>query len=374
MKKALILFVVWWVALNLFAVGVFFRFRITEPDTAYGWIPPESGFFPARWMGFVDLHMRWDSGFFVWIAADGYYPDNAAFLPLYPWLTRAVERMLVWMTGHDFDWWDWSTVAFVVANLSAAVACVLMAGLARLDYDEPTALRAALFLLLFPAAFFLTTVYSEPLFVALALASFYAARRGRWWLAGLLGGLTALTRAVGVMLLLPLAVEYIQQRRTWRPGWDALGLLLVPAAFLGFHWLLRAQGLSFFDTQANRFGRPLVLAGWNALVTHAAYAGNHPPALVNLALDLAVTLFVLGVSVVACWKVRLSYGLWGILVVLAPALTGPTTVRYALPAFVVPLACARWGRNPWIERAYVGLGAMLLGYYTMLFVQGYWAG
>ncbi len=374
MKKALILFTVWWVVLNLFAVGVFFRFRITEPDTAYGWIPPESGFFPAYWKGFVDLHMRWDSGFYVWIAADGYYPDNAAFLPLYSGLTWAVERVLAWTTGHDFDWWDWSTVAFVIANLSAAAACMLMAALARLDEDEPTALRAVLFLLLFPAAFFLTTVYSEPLFVALVLGSFYAARRGRWWLAGLLGGLAALTRAVGVVLLLPLAVEYIQPRRHWRLERGALGLLLVPAAFLAFLWMLHAQGLSFFDAQANRFGRPLMLAGWDALMEYAAYAGEHPPALVNLMLDLTVTLLALGISIIACWRVRLSYGLWGVLVVLVPALTGLTTLRYALPAFVVPLACARWGRDPSVERAYVGLGALLLGYYTTLFVQGYWAG
>jgi hypothetical protein len=148
----------------------------------------------------------------------------------------------------------------------------------------------------------------------------------------------------------------------------------VPAAFLVFHWTLRAQGFSFFETQAHRFDRPLALAGWEALVEYAAYARSHPSALVNLALDLGITLLVLGISIVACWKVRLSYGLWGVLVVLVPALTGLTTVRYALPAFVVPLACARWGRNPWVERAYVGLGTLLLGYYTTLFVQGYWAG
>ncbi len=374
MKKALILFAVWWVVLNLFAVGVFFRFRITEPDTAYGWIPPQSGFFPARWMGFTDLHMRWDSGFYVWIAADGYYPENAAFPPLYPWLTRAVERALSWTTGHDFDWWDWSTVAFVVANLSAAAAGGLTFALVRLDENEPTALRATLFLLLFPSAFFLTTVYSEPLFLALVLGSFYAARRGRWWIAGMLGGLAALTRAVGVTLILPLAVEYAQQRRRWRPGREAVGLLLVPAAFLSFLWLLHTQGLSFFETQSGRFGRPVALAGWNALVEYAAYAGSCPSAAVNLTLDAVGSVFVLTVSLVACWKVRLSYGLWGVLTVLAPALTGPTTLRYALPAFVVPVACARWGDNPWVERAYVSLGTLLLGYYTTLFVQGYWAG
>jgi len=67
MKKALILFTVWWVVLNLFAVGVFFRFRITEPDTAYGGERLLPGLLegvrgPAHAMGFWLLRLdrrRW---------------------------------------------------------------------------------------------------------------------------------------------------------------------------------------------------------------------------------------------------------------------------------------------------------------------------
>jgi hypothetical protein len=374
LAKPLLIFLVWWVLVNLLATAAFFRYRLTEPDTALAWIPPESGFFPARWQGFVDLHMRWDSGFYVWIAADGYYPDNAAFAPLYPWLIRAVERPLTWLTGIDFDWWAWSGVAFAVANLSAASVAVLIYVLARVDLGETDALRAVVMMLASPAAFFLTCVYSEALFLALVLAAFWAARLGRWALAGLLGALCALTRVTGVVLLLPLAVEFVQARRDGRSWTALLWLLLIPAALLAFEAMLRARGLSFLATQATRYGRPLALGGWQALVDLAHYAADHPPAMVNLMLDVAANALALVIAIVACWRVRLSYGLFAILALWLPARTGPTTVRYTLPAFVAPLALARWGRNVWIERGALAVGLLLQGLYAALFVQGYWAG
>ncbi len=82
----------------------------------------------------------------------------------------------------------------------------------RLDFDRATAARAVLYLLVFPTTLFLSAVYAESLFLALTVAAFYHARRGQWWIAGALGGLAALARPHGVLLALPLAVEYLAQR------------------------------------------------------------------------------------------------------------------------------------------------------------------
>ena len=76
--------------------------------------------------------------------------------------------------------------------------------LVRLDYGSGTALRSVNYYLLMPTAFVLSGVLTEALFAALAMASRYCARRGRWRAAGTAGLLAAFTRPTGLLLLAPL--------------------------------------------------------------------------------------------------------------------------------------------------------------------------
>jgi len=100
---------------------------------------------------------------------------------------------------------------------------------------EEGAMRAAFYLLIFPTGFFLVQVYTEGLFVGLAFAcSGHAAARqvasGR-----LAGAAATLTRAVGVALIIPMALtwfrtgdwldidlEWRQIYYWWRESWQAL--------------------------------------------------------------------------------------------------------------------------------------------------------
>jgi hypothetical protein len=60
---------------------------------------------------------------------------------------------------------------------------------------------------IFPSGFFLLAGYTESLFLALALGTLLAARKQRWWLAGLLGMLATMTRLQGAALALPVLWE-----------------------------------------------------------------------------------------------------------------------------------------------------------------------
>ena len=94
-------------------------------------------------------------------------------------------------------------------------------------------MRAAWFLLIFPTAYFLHIGYTEALFMALVLGSFLAARTERWWLAGLLGGLAALTRVNGLVLMPALPAEALTQWFTIRRGSGGCGWSGWPSAWWG---------------------------------------------------------------------------------------------------------------------------------------------
>jgi hypothetical protein len=148
----------------------------------------------------VDVWARWDSVWFLRIAEHGYGAAEeaaAAFYPLYPLLVGVLGRVLL---GHY-------VLAGVLISLAATLGSFVLLyrlGLPRLGADG--ARRAVLYLAVFPFAVFLGAVYSEALFLFLALAAFALAERGRFLGAGLAAGLAWLTRPLGIALLPPLAL------------------------------------------------------------------------------------------------------------------------------------------------------------------------
>ncbi|HEY8626926.1 MAG TPA: mannosyltransferase family protein, partial [Gaiellaceae bacterium] len=177
-------------------VGAVFAFAAFEPNRH-----PQA----ARWdsplihdLGWpLDLWARWDSVFFVRIAAHGYDAGSAAFFPLYPGAVALLGRAF---GGH-----------YVLAGTVLSLACCLgsfmllhrLAG-ERLGVDG--ARRAVLYLAVFPTALFLQAVYSESLFVLCCLGAFVLAERSRWPAAGVVAGLALLTRPNALALLPPLAL------------------------------------------------------------------------------------------------------------------------------------------------------------------------
>ncbi|MGH7416720.1 MAG: glycosyltransferase family 39 protein, partial [Candidatus Rokuibacteriota bacterium] len=165
----------------------------------------------------LDLWNRWDGPHYLDVAVWGYMEHDPGlsptysqrfdldlfivFYPLYPWLTAALN----WVVHEPL------VSALAVTALASVFVAPLLYRLVRIEEGEGVALRAAWFLLIFPTAFFLHIGYTEALFLALALGSFLAARTDRWWLAGALGGLAALTRVNGLILIPALLVEAATQ-------------------------------------------------------------------------------------------------------------------------------------------------------------------
>ncbi|MCX6372572.1 MAG: mannosyltransferase family protein [Actinobacteria bacterium] len=313
---------------------------------------------------------HWDGVWFIRVAADGYgaHGHSQAFFPLYPLLVRVVAVA----TGHNY----------VVAGLVVSLACYAgaMAVLFKLAHallGPRVALWSVVFISVFPTALFFQAVYSESLFLLLTLLSFWWARRSSWALAGLAGLLAVLARSNGVVLLLPLAVMWWEQRRGSElrlPGGPAAGpapparrlrvssaawLLLVPAGlalYMAYLWWAFGDPLLFSGAQAY-WGRELTLptsAIWRGAVAAvdgvrwvAAHGvgpilgmrlpsgGPDSTVVANL---LEFSSFAAAVALlVACWrKLPAAYTLYALAALLFPLLYS-TTARplYTLPRFII---------------------------------------
>src|SRR3954468_14442973 len=313
--------------------------------------------------------MRWDSVYYLQIAQDGYTQlKQAGFFPFYPLLMSVLDEV----TGS-------TVIAGVLISLAAfTAALVLFQRLAVLETGSaPVARRAVWLLALFPASLFFSAVYTESLFLLLSVGSFYAARRGHWAWAGVLGGLAAATRNVGVMLLVPIALLYLYGPREDRPGErgrfplraDFAWLGLVPlgcAAVAAKMWQPFDDPFTAWTSQESYFGRHfegpfsgVVLGGIKAVED---LFGGLLGSAVNKGALFVVVVAALAVCVAMLRKLPVAYGAYGI-ASLAPALstplsTGPLngSIRYVAVVFPIFLAVAIWleGRR----RATLVLGAI----------------
>ena len=188
--------------------------------------------------GFLDPWHRWDAPHYTDIAVFGYRADDPGnlsapgysqvfpgdldlyivFFPLFPWLIAAVNAVI----GEPI------VSAFIVATVASLFVAPLLYRLVSVDLGHRIGLWTAGFLLVFPTAYFLHIGYTESLFLSLAFGSMWLARTNRWWLAGLLAALAAMTRVNGLILAPALVVEaFLQWRadpeRRLRVAWLAIG-------------------------------------------------------------------------------------------------------------------------------------------------------
>jgi hypothetical protein len=331
----------------------------------------------------VDIWARWDSVWFLRIAEDGYARTEeaaAAFYPLYPLVVGVLGRILF---GHY-------VLAGVVVSLAATLgAFVLLHRLALPRLGDYGAWRAVVYLAVFPFAVFLGAVYSEALFLFLALASFVLAERGRFLGAGAAAGLAWLTRPVGVALLPALAVI---AWRSGRRGRALAELAVAPALFALYPlylWWKVDDPLAFVRAQ-EVWSRELSWAGplgglWDGL--RAGWAGvrqlasgsdstrywsavqDADPdrvAAVNLE-QLAFLVLFAALTVVAWRRFGAPYGVFAALSLAIP-LSVPSErwpllsiPRFGLVVFPFFLALAVIGEPPRRHTAIVAVSAMALG-------------
>jgi hypothetical protein len=241
----------------------------------------------------LDMWYRWDAGFYATIATEGYRwfnnraPDgDMAFLPLYPAAVRAVMAA----SGCGFSPYlsTCATVAgLIVSNIALLAACIILYRLALPGAGTPAALAAVALLLIAPGTIFFSGVYTEALFLLLALLTFYALDRDSFAWAVTFACLAALTRSVGIALV-PALLWVAWARSASAPGararrflttWQTYAALL-PALVFGAYVLvagvLTGNPLAYFSSYEIVWERSLGSAPWDVLL---AYFSGQPVSL-----------------------------------------------------------------------------------------------
>lgn len=348
---------------------------------------------------------QWDGQWYVAIATHGYAaPEITAFFPLYP--------LLVAIFSAPFGAHAAYPVALLVSNAAFLGALFALRALVGARWGEAVAGRAVLYLAVFPTALYTFAPYNESLFLLWSIGCFLALERRRWALAGVLGTLAVLTRAAGILLLVPFAVEWWLAARSGHDGADEPGpsrwmrlrlalthitpvawrraawALLLPAA-LGLYSLYCAltfgDWLAWVHAQAhwNRFSAWPWESVWLQLVGLARAA----PASFYQAhdlLDLGATLLFIGLLVAGWRRLPRAQSLY-LAALLLLALVSPGGVhlhtndpltsnqRFVLEMFpgFITLALVTEGRPLW-RQGIVVVATMLLATLTVVFVLGRW--
>jgi 4-amino-4-deoxy-L-arabinose transferase-like glycosyltransferase len=311
---------------------------------------------------------------------DGYqraYPGDLplyiVFFPLFPWLVGAVNVLL-----HEP-----LVSAFIVSTVASLFVAPLLYRLVRADEGRRVALLAAWFVLIFPTAYFLHIGYTESLFLALVLGSFLAARNDRWWLAGFLGGLAALTRINGLVLIPALAADAwlawdADPEHRIRAEWLAIGLVAVGfVGYLALNLVVYGDAFAFLQIQREHWFKELA-PPWQGIsgVIHFITDSREPiDALKYGWFELSFIVLGLVGTVVAALRFRPSWfawmmGNWLLFTSTSFVLSVP---RYSLTLFPLFAWFALLGRRPAMAVGLSMVSIGLLGYFVSEFAVGRWA-
>jgi hypothetical protein len=329
---------------------------------------------------------KWDSPHYLHIASQGYLNSGEerffiVFLPLYPFLVRMAAKIF-----HSYEW-----AGVAVSHGCLVIAVYYLYRLVNLDYNRRTARCAVLLLLFFPFSFFLGSVYSDSLFLALSIMTFYYLRQTHWLNAGFWGFLAAATRNFGVLLVVPAVIELILSTQVFpklksgdfsgvktvlRKIWFSLLIPLGFGMYLLCNKLVTGDWFKFTVYQREHWSNRFGFFAAN-LVNFWGYATNSKPC-DRIALWIPEIL-AMGLGMVLLFygfykKIRISYLIYMLLYLFT--CTSVTWLlsgaRYLMSLFPIYLLLGLLCNKRNTQLVVLTLSVTLLVFYTMAFVLDYY--
>lgn len=341
-----------------FILGVFITWRLFLFIVAHD-------FSLLPWANFDGVH-------YITIAINGYTFDGR-FFPLFPFLINLISYFF---SGHE----RYLISGFVISNLCFLLALMLLYKLVRKQFSEKIARQSIFFMLIFPTSFFFGSVYSESLFLFLALLSFYFAQKRKWFYASLTGFFLGITRLTGIFILPALIYELLKKEKGDFKRF--LPLLLVPTGlilFAIFNFSKWGDALYFINAHGqlgNSRSVDSIILPFQTIYRYLKILTTIPYYQYEYwiaALELSTFLFAAFLIYIA-WKKKINPGflIFSLFSFLAPVLTGtfsglPRYVVTIFPIFIV-LALIK---SKIFKLIYIVISPILLVIFLTLFTKGY---
>lgn len=307
----------------------------------------------------LDAGVRNDSIWYARIVEHGYtfsthHVSSIAFYPLYPLLIKLVSLP----TGNLY-----------VAGMLISTACMFAAVVLLYEWLEVKGLEscavwATLLLLSFPWSVFFAAMYTESLYLALALGAFLAAERRWYGWATVCAFLIALTRPTGILVAVCLAVLLSASgERQWRARAVPVSGFVALATFALYQAI--AFGTPFASEEA------ATVPPWSRGIRQAVsdlhfHARPGFPSWYLVFMLVVAILMLLPVPLVYR-RVGPVYALLAVLMIVMPAASGLVSMeRYAVVDFPVFAAMATM-RSRFVRFGLVEIGVLFLLFFAAAF-------
>ncbi|BBH67722.1 membrane protein [Actinoplanes sp. OR16] len=309
-----------------------------------------------QWRGYtssMDALISWDARWYTLIAGEGVggpvgavdengvpYLNRLMFFPLYPWIARP----LTFLPGI-------SPVAacLIVSAISAIAAAWALYLIGRHVHDHRVGIMLVAAWAVAPTAMTQNGAFSESLFTALAAWALWALLTERWLLAGVLAGLSGLSRPTAAAIIgvvgLAAVVAAIQRKGGWRPY---AAMVLAPLGLISYvaYAGSRVGGIGeYFEVHSNTFGawwdygESTTKLVWDVMLGNSEDAGKPIRVLNVLVLFGFIILLAMLISNKAPW-VLWVYALATLVLAAGSHAHISMMSRHLLPAFTVLLVPA----------------------------------
>lgn len=323
---------------------------------------------------------NFDGEHYLSIAIYGYKYLEQAFFPIYPLLISFFSKPDLFSLSTPLI--NSAMMGLFISNISFVLALIFLWELIKIDFSKKIAYWVIILLLIFPMSFYFGSVYNESLFLLLSVLSFYSARKGRWFSAGLFGAIASSTRIFGIFLLPALLVEAWQQKI---PFSRFIWIFLVPLGLGVYMWYLKTTSgdpFAFYNLQTlvgeqHQRGIILLPQVYFRYIKMLTTTSLQNPIFQTLVLEFIIGLLFFFLPIYGYFKkMRLSYVLYALVGFLVPAIQGSfsSSPRYVIILFPAFLAAALLVSNlPKIGKILIiSLSFSVLIIETILFLRGYW--
>ena len=329
---------------------------------------------------FLSPWYRWDTGHYIEIADFGYDfdPVNSVWPPLYPYLIKAVGKIIQ----------PTILAAILVSNFFFIVGLFLMYLLIINLFDEEVAKSSLFYAVIFPTSFYFVAGYTESIFLASSAAVFLLIKKKKWLLAGIISAFATLTRVQGILLIIPIVVEllqdYLKDRNLKNLFVNSLACMYAPFAY-GLYSLYVFYGLNTewpWSTLSNQWNQYFSWP-WEGIIALISILLGKPienditPTLVKL-LNIILPIGAAFLLYQIRKKIPLSLSMysWTMLLLIMGKIDDNnainSTIRYLISIFPIFIGQALLFKNKMLNLSYFSISIILQIILLIYFYMWMW--